>query len=261
MRDVRVSVCMATYNGERYIARQLESILSQLSIEDEVIISDDESNDKTLDIIYQIKSKTEIPIHILTHKKKYLHRMTGRKHILTSGNFENAISSAHGKYIFLSDQDDVWLPNKVKLFLESLEDNALLVFSNFTVCDEIENVIKEKYFYENPQKWNFLKKNIQPLYWGCCMAFRSEILKWILPFPEKLYCHDAFIGLTVSLCAKKNQIKFIESPTLLYRRSSETVSSATKKSNNPLWFRLWWRCSLLFVVLSQTLKIKRGSSK
>ncbi|MEO5643505.1 MAG: glycosyltransferase, partial [Bacteroidia bacterium] len=96
----RISVCLATYNGEKYIGEQLQSILIQLSQHDEVIISDDSSSDRTIDIV-QAFGDSRIII---------LHGQTFRSPIR---NFENALSHAGGQYIFLADQDDVWLPEKV----------------------------------------------------------------------------------------------------------------------------------------------------
>ena len=262
MEEIRCSVCMTAYNGERYIAKQVASIISQLSADDELIVSDDGSFDNTIGILQNFQKTSIVPIRILKHEKKLIEKNKyGKNFIYTSRNFENAIKSAKGKYIFLADQDDIWLPEKLQLFLQAFERDSLLVFSNYVVCDENENIIKSAYFSKNPQNWSFIRKNISPLYWGCCMAFKSELLNWILPFPQNLYCHDAFIGLIASLCAEKNRIFFIEQPTLLYRRHIGTVSTGTKKSINPLWFKMAWRISLLCDVIKRTIKIKRGISK
>lgn len=94
-----ISVCMATYNGEEYIKEQLESILCQLGEMDEIIISDDGSTDNTLNII-ESYNDSRIKIHINTGKHGFVY------------NFENALQKAKGEYIFLSDQDDIWLPEK-----------------------------------------------------------------------------------------------------------------------------------------------------
>ena len=100
----RVSVCIPTYNGAKYIKEQLDSILSQLGESDEVIISDDSSSDATLDII---KALNDSRIVILE----------GGKFRSPIFNVENAMKHSSGSFIFLSDQDDVWLPNKIDLTL------------------------------------------------------------------------------------------------------------------------------------------------
>lgn len=100
-----VSVCLATYNGEKYIRQQIESILPQLSAADEIVVSDDESTDQTVPIL---ESFNDSRIHI------YIHKRRNEKVVwdYATHNFENALSHAKGDYIFLSDQDDVFLPEK-----------------------------------------------------------------------------------------------------------------------------------------------------
>ena len=109
-----ISVCMATFNGEKYIKEQIQSILNQLSLDDEVIISDDGSSDKTLEVINHINDK-RIKVFTNTHKHGFTH------------NFENALNHANGEYIFLSDQDDIWAEEKVNKVMESLIYNDLVI--------------------------------------------------------------------------------------------------------------------------------------
>ncbi|EGF56173.1 glycosyltransferase, group 2 family protein [Bacteroides fluxus YIT 12057] len=127
-----ISVCIATYNGEKFIKEQLDSILHQLSDEDEIIISDDSSTDATLDII-----------------KKYLDKriviIDNQKFHSPVYNFENAIKQAKGDYIFLADQDDVWLPHKIDSLLPHLVENDL-VLSNAKVVDASLNMVKERFY-------------------------------------------------------------------------------------------------------------------
>ena len=127
---MNISVCIATYNGEKYIKEQLDSILVQLGEDDEVIIGDDGSTDLTLDII---KSYNDPRIKIYKNSFKNL--------IL---NFESTLEKAKGDYIFLSDQDDVWLPNKVK---DSLKDlfKYDVVISNCKVVNKNLDVIHESF--------------------------------------------------------------------------------------------------------------------
>ena len=109
-----VSVCMATYNGEKYIHRQLVSILNQIDFDDEVIISDDSSTDNTLSIVKQFDDHR---IQVFTNQG-----VSG-----PVGNFESALFRASGDYIILADQDDFWLPKKVDLVKSLLQDNDLLL--------------------------------------------------------------------------------------------------------------------------------------
>ena len=128
---MKISVCLATYNGEKYIKEQLDSILPQLSANDEIIISDDNSTDDTINII---RSLNDERIKIYVNKTKGIVK-----------NFENALNNASGDIIFLSDQDDVWKNDKVKKILSAFSsDNSLtLVFSNAEIIDE--NGISKKW--------------------------------------------------------------------------------------------------------------------
>ncbi|MFA6072445.1 MAG: glycosyltransferase [Janthinobacterium sp.] len=122
---MRISVCIATFNGAKYIKAQLSSILNQLGKDDEVIVSDDSSSDHTIEIIRQFNDSR---IKIYSDNKF-------QSPIL---NFEHAISKATGKYIFLSDQDDEWAPDKVATLLPLLEEK-MLVASHFRFIDQHSN--------------------------------------------------------------------------------------------------------------------------
>ena len=104
-----ISVCIATYNGEKYLRKQLDSILNQLEYNDEVIISDDGSSDETLNIISSYNDKR---IHVFHNK--------GEHGVVK--NFENGLNHVLGDYIFLCDQDDIWKSNKVQVVLNELKD-------------------------------------------------------------------------------------------------------------------------------------------
>ena len=177
-----ISVCMATYNGEKFIELQLKSILSQLSDNDEVIISDDSSTDRTLEIVKQIADE----------RIKIFHHETDHGY---TRNFENALKYAKGDYIFLSDQDDEWLPDKVQVTLEALKD-ADFVVSDCVTEDENGNVLDRSRFKTFNIKKGFLRLMIKTRYLGCCMAFRRNVLEAALPFPENAYYmeHDLWLA-------------------------------------------------------------------
>jgi glycosyltransferase involved in cell wall biosynthesis len=110
-----ISVCMATYNGAKYIKEQMDSILCQLGKDDEVVVSDDGSTDSTLDIVAEYGDSR---IKIV--------RNTGAHNFIR--NFENSLKAAHGDYIFLADQDDVWLPDKVAKIMQILRGGTRTVY-------------------------------------------------------------------------------------------------------------------------------------
>lgn len=227
-----ISVCMATHNGERYIEMQLNSILEQIGPSDEVIISDDASTDNTLEIINQISDPR---IKIIHHKKK-----EGiPSFLLASQNFENSLKNSKGDYVFLADQDDVWLPNKVQTCLEELKKSDLILH-DCEVVDEKLRIIHDSYFKLISSKSGLIHNLISNSYLGCCMAFRSEILYRALPFPN--VPHDIWIGL---IAEYYGTVKFVEVNMLKYRRHGANLSSSGEKSGNSLFFKLKYRIHIL----------------
>ncbi len=207
-----VSVCMATYNGERFIRQQLLSILSQLSLKDEVVISDDGSTDTTLEIIDQLADQR---IKVSTN--------TGYPGPM--GNFEQAIMKASHSLILLADQDDIWLPDKVDKIRELLKSNDL-VLSDCQVVNEKGVVIHESFFRYRGSKPGFWNNVYRNSYVGCCMAFRKEITEYILPFPQRVHMHDWWIGLLVEL---KGHVCFYPKPLIRYVRHGNNASPTGEK--------------------------------
>lgn len=201
---------MATYNGEKYIKEQLESILCQLGSDDEVIISDDMSSDETLSIV---KSFDDPRIKIYIHKDN---------HGFVK-NFENALNYASGDYIFLSDQDDVWLPNKVKKSIEALKHYDFVV-SDCVTINEDEEIISESRIRDYNIKTGFWRLMIKTRYLGCCMAFNKNVLRAVLPFPRNSYLmeHDLWIATVSERYFKTSLIK---EPLIKYRRHGLNASS------------------------------------
>ena len=208
-RDYFISVAMATFNGEKYIKEQLESILCQLTKEDEIIISDDGSKDNTIKIIKSLKDKR---IKIINGPQNGVKQ-----------NFANAISSCNGKYIFLADQDDIWKDKKVEKVLHAFEkEKCLCVVHDAKVFDSDSNEIIMDSFYEfRNSKSGIIKNIIKNSYIGCCMAFDSCIKNKILPIPNDIEMHDQWIGI---MCEKYGKSIFSNDQLVLYRRHGNNVS-------------------------------------
>ncbi len=240
-----VSVCIATYNGEKYIKEQLSSILIQLQEDDEVVISDDGSTDNTLRIIEELKDR----------------RIFVVKNILKKGvnhNFQNALNNAKGDFVFLADQDDIWLPSKVELCVNELK-NYDLVVSNCSVLDNSNEIVQNSYFETVNSGKGFFKNFYKSSYLGCCLAFRKEILKEVLPMPDNLLLfHDWWFGFISELCYK---VKFIETPCMYYRRHSETNSNTLSKSHLSLNQKIEYRFQLLYYGTIRVIKIKTKTKK
>ena len=178
-----ISVCMATYNGEMFIEEQIQSILIQLTETDELIVSDDLSTDATLQIIRNINDPR---IKIIINQGEHGY----------TGNFYNAIKYANGDYVFLSDQDDVWCPNKVEKTLEYLKNYDFVVSDAKEVnanLDIINDSRIEKYSVRKGFWSNLLKSR----YIGCCMAFNKKVMQSLFPVPTytNQYPHDLWIAL------------------------------------------------------------------
>ena len=245
-----ISVCMATYNGEQFLRGQIDSILCQLGLEDELIISDDGSTDGTLEIIQSYNDKR---IKLLHHEKKseYAKIRYARNFYYATDNFENALKAAQGDYIFLADQDDVWMDNRIPQMTDALKD-ASLVMSNFTTGDENGQIQIYNFYKKSPFSSSTTLNLINSKFIGCCMAFDRETLVKALPFPRKLLAHDLWIGLIAS---SSGTCSFVKEANIYYRRTGNNVSSTTKKSKNGFLFKLQYRiCIALQLAIHCFLK-------
>lgn len=227
-----ITVCIATYNGGKYISKQIASILKQLSDSDEIIISDDGSDDDTLDTI---SAFYDTRIRVFKNK--------GRHGVVP--NFENALSKAKGDIIFFSDQDDIWAENKVQVMERELQ-NADLVVHDALIMDKDDNVSDVNYYSLRAPHlgyWNNLMRNC---FVGSCLAFKKETLPYVLPFPKHILWHDMWIGLVVS---KKGKVKFIDDKLLYYRRHGGNASATGEKSTFSRWKQLKYRLQMLYYTL------------
>ena len=224
-----ISVCVATYNGEKFIREQIDSILCQLSSDDEIIVSDDGSTDGTIVIINCIGDKR---IRIIEGP---------RKHSPTF-NFENALKEAKGDYIFLADQDDVWKTNKVEVCMKWLQKYDCVV-SDAEVTDSNLNPLYPSLYaimqVRQGRIYNTIWKNG---YTGCCMAFRRKVLNASLPFPKDIPMHDIWIG---NVAAYKYNVKFISEKLVLFRRHEDTISCNGKGSKYSIWQKIKFRWSII----------------
>jgi glycosyltransferase involved in cell wall biosynthesis len=235
-----ITVCVATHNGEKYIEEQLTSILSQLGDDDEVIISDDASTDTTLDIIDGLHDRRITVLH--HHPCKALFPIDRSSH-----NFENALSRAHGEYIFMADQDDVWLPGKVNTMMEALQEHSL-VMADCKLTDSELNVTNPSYFSVRKMSSSIVSNLLQSSFLGSSMSFRREILDDALPLPEYGVGHDLWLGLISILYF---DVTFVRKPLTLYRRHGSTV---TVKGNS-LAFKLRYRAYLVTALIRRMLLI------
>lgn len=230
-----ISVCIATYNGENYIERQLSSIISQLNDDDEVIISDDSNNSRTKDIVMNMRDQR-------------INYYNGSHRGTATSNFEKALQRAKGDIIFLSDQDDEWLPNKVEVCLKYLKDYDCIISDNI-VLDENGCVLSDSFFTLNKMhSGKFYNLLIRNNYIGCCMAFNRKVLNAILPFPERIPMHDIWIG---NVAAFKYKIYFIPEKLIKFYRHEGTSSTTGRKSTLPLIKQVKNRVEMVLCLFSR----------
>lgn len=231
---------MATYNGEKYIAEQVKSILSQLGEEDELVVSDDGSTDNTIKIL---ESFNDNRIKIFYHSRN-LHG----KHPFypSTKNFENALEKAKGDYIFLSDQDDIWIPNKVQTTLSFLKEDNLVVSDAWIINENLEK--QERLSKYMPYKKGYFRNLFKCRTQGCRIAFTKNIKDFCLPFPDGVVIHDFWIRQLAEL---KFKVSYISEPLILYRRHSNNLSLILK-SKNSLLFMIKYRAIIFYYSLKRS---------
>lgn len=212
-----ISVAMCTYNGEKYIREQLETIIKQTITVNEIIICDDISTDNTVSIIKEFQEKHPNLIKLFINEKN----------LKSVKNFEKAIGLCNNEIIFLSDQDDIWMDNKVEKILDFfsqnknldavctnyniIDENSIIQINNFTLCDVL-NDIKNETKYFNVLEILVFVSNFAT---GCTMAFKKNLVNKIIPIPIiKDYHHDEWIALIASL---ENKFDFLNEKLISYR--------------------------------------------
>lgn len=205
---MRVSIAMATYNGEKYLQQQLDSFAAQTRLPDELVVSDDASSDRTTDILTDFKRHAPFEVRISVNPEN----------IGLVKNFERAVTMCAGDLIFLSDQDDVWFSDKISYVeQEMMSDEALLSFSNNHIITD-DKLVATKY-----TTLGNMKKMGRPdsmFGHGCCTVIRRELVEAITPFPAFIG-HDAWIrDITESVKRRKVSDK----PLQYYRKHENNAS-------------------------------------
>lgn len=236
-----ISVCLASYNGAPYIAEQISSILAQLSSQDELIVSDDDSSDGTTDIIRQFNDSR---VKLLPGPCQGL-----------IANFQNALLHARGEVIILSDQDDVWLPGRLASVVPHLQHHDLVV-CDCKVVDSGLNLISPSFYSLRESGAGLIKNLISNSYQGCCMAFQRRVIDLALPFPVNVPMHDWWLGLVAELYGR---VLFLPQAGLLYRRHDANQSNTAQTSTAGLITRIQWRFGLIVSLITRAptaLRIK-----
>lgn len=221
----KVDILLATYNGEKYIREQIESILNQTHKEFRLLISDDGSKDGTHQILEEYKNKDN-RIEIFVQKEN----------LGVVKNFEFLLGKVENRYYMFSDQDDIWKENKIEKSLEKIEEGFDLVYTDLEVVDENLNVTYSSYWklkgiYNKIKKYN----NFEALYLnnfvtGCTIISKKELINSFMPLPNtsKYVLHDYWISLILS---QNEKIAYIEEPLIKYRQHKNNKVGSKKKSD------------------------------
>lgn len=239
-KPARVSVIVATFNGSEYIEEQLKSIFADLKDGDELILSDDGSTDCTVSIAKEVSSRyPSVSTTIINGPRRGI-----------SANFFNALIYSSGAYVFLSDQDDIWIKGKRDRVVSAFVSNdALVVMHNMNLIDNKGTVICDNWFRENPPSHGVIRNIIKSSYWGCCMSFSETMKSLLYPGFEGSIAHDQFVGLVGERLGKAI---FLDDILLSHR-----ISGFNQSKKLSFGKKIVFRITLINQFIKQSLANKR----
>ena len=216
--SLSASIALCTYNGERFLSEQLQSFAAQTVLPAELVVCDDGSQDKTLEILEDFRRTAPFPVRIFRNETN----------LGFVKNFEKAVLLCEHPIIFLSDQDDVWLPEKVEKSLAVFGDEpetGLLLLSAHTIDARGERTGDSRDRWEFPDAATepiTMKRIRRGLWWsGCHMAFRSSLRDVLFPIPRKVLYHDMWI---LHLLCVMTDVRILKSPTDLRRLHEKNIT-------------------------------------
>lgn len=219
--EKKISIALTTYNGDRFLREQLDSIYSQTRKPDEVVVFDDCSKDGTVTILKEYQKRFGLIYHVNSSNVGF------------NANFERAILAAKGDYVMLCDQDDVWFDNKVNTLLEAIKEKEepncpCVVCSN--VINVNENLVPYKRFTTTHNKTRDWKYNLHGGYTqGCTLIINRIAIEKIIPFPKE-FMFDVYIGLSINMIGQWYNI----GKSLMYYRHHESnvIGKSCSKKNS-----------------------------
>lgn len=225
-----IDILLATYNGEKFISEQLDSIVHQTYKDWNLIIQDDGSTDDTVEILKNYQKKYPKKINIFVNKKN-----TGS----CVKNFLSLAKKSQSNYIMFCDQDDVWIPNKIELTLNEMlklekqsiiENEPILIHTDLTVVDEKLNLLSDSLF--KYQKMNFKKDKlnnilVQNIVTGCTIMCNKNLIELfnLINNSDGIIMYDWCLGLLASAFGK---IGFVNKSTIFYRQHQGNQVGAKK---------------------------------
>ena len=217
---MKISIALTVYNGEKFLQNQIDSFLSQTLLPNEIIISDDCSSDKSMDILENYKSNNNVDIKVFRNDYN----------LGFTKNFQNAISKCNGDIIFLSDQDDVWYKNKIETVVRKYKENPniFLIIHDADLVNE--NLEKTNLTALSQTKLGF--SNTDVFIQGALTSFNKVLIKYLVPFPQNLLGHDGYIHFIARNLGTRMVIK--DKLQMIRRHSNNTsdwVANSLKKIN------------------------------
>lgn len=247
-----ISVCLASHNGALYLAEQIASILEQLSLADELIIVDDCSTDNTLDVI-QAFDDERIQIYGNTSQLGHVK------------SFAKAIARAKGDIVFLSDQDDIWPPGRVKTMVNAMNTQGVAVIAaNFHRIDKAGQTLAAPSVQLRSADSTKYLTNILGIflgrrpYYGCTMAFRGHFRDQLLPIPGFVESHDLWIALAANL---ESEIHHLEDSVLQKRTHANNVSSRQRRALPIVFISRLRLLASVFILLWRAWQPKKDNGK
>ena len=217
MENKKIDILMATYNGEKYLVEQLDSIINQTYHNWNLLIRDDNSTDKTLEIIQNYHKKDK-RIKILKDNK-------GNLGIVR--NFEELLKSSESEFIMFSDQDDIWVENKLDMYLkmiEKIKNKGFMIHSDAILFDKNKsNILKDTFISKKAINRGLENVFFNYFVQGATILISKEIKNFILPFPKEVYLHDRYIHLISELFFERI---FVNKALIYYRQHGDNQIGA-----------------------------------
>ena len=244
-----ISVVMTTYNGEKFLTQQLDSLLAQSYPLFEIIICDDNSTDSTLTILKSYEEKSDINISVFCNEEN----------IGYVKNFQKSISHCNGDYLVFCDQDDIWLPNKIATQYQALsETKALAIFSDAYLCDANDRDLDMSLWEavigsKPPKKIDHRAFYLTNCVTGCTLMIHRQLLDSALPFPKSVP-HDWWMAYHA---AYQERLVFTEDKLIHYRQHAGNVygvGSKIRRKRLSYYLKNKWQKWHLFSHLQQLVQ-------
>jgi glycosyltransferase, family 2 len=217
MENKKIDILMATYNGEKYLAEQLDSIINQTYHNWNLLIRDDSSTDRTLEIIQDYQKKD--------NRIKLLKDNKGNLGIVK--NFEELLKNSESEFIMFSDQDDIWVENKLDMYLkmiEKIKNKGFMIHSDAILFDKNKsNILKDTFISKKAINRGLENVFFNYFVQGATILISKEIKNFILPFPKEVYLHDRYIHLISELFFERI---FVNKALIYYRQHGDNQIGA-----------------------------------